>query len=173
MTTSTNIQKRIQVNTQRNKVSIPTSKGRRLLNKQKARSTVREEKKKSNRRRTRAISQKYIQKHLHEYFKPNLHNAQDERTVSKEPIGPTGDELIDKQKNICRFGFQNIMGATIKDGFNVLPETIAITALQLDFAGMVGSNTVLTSRNQRTATTHLEQFVGPIKFVYSSTPSIR
>ena len=64
------------------------------------------------------------------------------------------------------------MGASTKDGFNVLPETVAITALQLDFAGMVESNTVLTSRNLSTVTAHLEQFVGPTKLVYSSTPSL-
>ena len=149
--------------------AFPTSKGKRLSKKHKERFTEKEEKKRSNRNRTRAYSQQYIQQHLHQYFKPNLQNVEDERTVPTEPIGPKGDELTEKPKDTCQVGFKNIMGLSIKNGFNVLPEAVAITALQLDYAGMVESNTLLTSRNLSTVTAHLEQFVGPTKLVYSST----
>ena len=37
---------------------------------------------------------------------------------------------------------------------------------------MVESNTLLTSRNLRTITAHLQQFAGPTKLVYSSTPPL-
>ena len=64
------------------------------------------------------------------------------------------------------------MGSSINDRFNVLPETVTITALQLGYAGMVEPNTLLASRNLSNVTAHLKHFVGPTKLVYFSSPSL-
>ena len=64
------------------------------------------------------------------------------------------------------------MGVSIKDKVNLLPETVAITALQLDYARMVAPNTLLTSRNLSNVTSHLESFAGPKQLIYSSSPSL-
>ena len=74
---------------------------------------------------------------LHQFFASDPYLTADELAELSRPIEPTGDPLLEKREGIVRFGFQNIMGLSIKEGHTVLPEAASIHTLQLDFVGMV------------------------------------
>ena len=95
----------------------------------------------------------------------------DEIAELSRPIEPTGDPLLEKREGIVRFGFQNIMGLSIKEGHTVLPEAASIHALQLDFVGIVEPNRVMTHENKKRISTQLNYFAGQSKLVCSSSPS--
>ena len=91
-------------------------------------------------------------------------------TSVEDPLEPTGDILIEKDPWITRFGLQNIMGLSIKEGHRILPETVAIHALQLDYVGITEPNRVMTKENQQRISNEINYFAGQSRLVCSSSP---
>ena len=55
-------------------------------------------------------------------------------------IEATGDRLIDKPKKCVRYAFQNVNGTGIREGYDIMPETVSVGALQIDAAGLSETN---------------------------------
>ena len=118
--------KKYQVNTQRHSVSIPRKQGKRLKAKQRERQATWEKEKVALRESTRKQLQyrpRATQQVLTNYFQPDhdsLSHQDDATSWGEEPIEPTGDTLIEKEEHITRFGSQNIMGLSPKEGHSIL-----------------------------------------------------
>ena len=147
--------KKYQINTQRHGVSIPPRRGKRLGKKQKERQTNREREYEALRENTkRQLNERprATQQILTQYFQPepeNETNLFDNLIEGETPIEPMGDILIEKEDYITRFGAQNIMGLSIKEGHDILPETVSIHALELDYVGLTEPNRVMTKATKQ------------------------
>ena len=166
------------MNTKRHNISIPKKIGKRLQKKQKERDL---ERKKRSKRLSESTRQQLdrrpraTQLILTQYFQSAKDSELDplaETELINEPIGPTGDVLIDKDPGITRFGLQNIMGLSIKEGHRILPETVAIHALQLDYIGITEPNRVLTKETRQRISNEINYFAGKSRLVCSSSPKV-
>ena len=168
--------KKYQVNTQRHSVSIPRKQGKRLKAKQRERQATWEKEKVALRESTKKqlrYRPMATQQVLTNYFQPDpdsLSHPDDAASWGDAPIEPTGDKLIEKEEHITRFGSQNIMGLSLKEGHNILPETVSIHALQLDYVGLTEPNTVLTKKNKQRISREIDYFAGQSRLVCSSSP---
>ena len=156
-----------KVHQQSQRESMPAKASRRLKKKQQQRQKARENAR--QREFTKVIGHAPPTQHtLHEFLEPDPSLTEDEIAELSRPIGPTGDPLLEKREGIVRFGFQNIMGLSIKEGHTILPEAASIHALQLDFVGIVEPNRVMTHENKEKISSQLNCFAGQSKRVCSS-----